>query len=133
SCLVRINSIFERRSDSTTSRFSSPGTPKMYSTPSFSSAATSRSDPLVICPSFSAGLCVSARAREPGRFELVTLVGTGRSALTRLRPDSPDGQGADSGTRRNGLGKADLDVAAKLLEQGLERGEGRCCMDMPSL
>src|SRR4051794_18903658 len=33
---------------STTSRFSSPGTPKMRSTPSFSSARTSRSDPLGI-------------------------------------------------------------------------------------
>src|SRR5205085_2378763 len=31
--------------------------------------------------------------------------------------------GADSETRRNGLGKADLHVFAKLLEQGLERGE----------
>src|SRR5689334_22546307 len=29
----------------------------------------------------------------------------------------------DSGAKRNGLGKADLDVPAKLLEQGLERGE----------
>ena len=29
----------------------------------------------------------------------------------------------DSGTRRNGLSKADLDVSAKLAEQRLERGE----------
>src|SRR5579872_5373833 len=35
----------ERRSDSTRSRFSSPGTPKTRSTPSFSSAATKRSEP----------------------------------------------------------------------------------------
>src|SRR5437660_8049525 len=40
--------IFEVRSDSTTSRFSSPGTPKIRSTPSFSSAATRRSDPFFI-------------------------------------------------------------------------------------
>jgi hypothetical protein len=38
----------ERRNDSTTSRFSSPGRPKMRSTPSFSKAATSRSDPFNI-------------------------------------------------------------------------------------
>ena len=30
---------------------------------------------------------------------------------------------ADTGTRRNGLSETDLDVPAKLLEQGLERGE----------
>src|SRR4051794_32442151 len=35
----------------------------------------------------------------------------------------PGGGGADSGTKRNGLSEADLDVPAKLLEQGLERGE----------
>src|ERR1700722_5497232 len=40
---------------STTSRFSSPGTPKIRSTPSFSSAATRRSDPfgISILPIFS--------------------------------------------------------------------------------
>src|SRR4051794_17378617 len=48
SCRVSTSSMRELRKDSTTSRFSSPGTPKTYSTPSFSSAATSRSDPLVI-------------------------------------------------------------------------------------
>ena len=31
--------------------------------------------------------------------------------------------GVDSGTKRNGLSKADLDVSAKLPEQRLERGE----------
>ena len=30
---------------------------------------------------------------------------------------------ADPGTKRNGSSEADLDVPAKLLEQGLERGE----------
>ena len=45
---VTTSSIFDVRSDSTTSRFSSPGTPKIRSTPSFSSAATSRSEPLVM-------------------------------------------------------------------------------------
>ena len=45
---VITSSIFEWRSDSTTSRFSSPGMPKMRSTPSFSRAATRRSDPFVI-------------------------------------------------------------------------------------
>jgi TRAP transporter TAXI family solute receptor len=44
SCRVSTSLIFERRSDSSTSRFSSPGMPKMRSTPSFSSAATSRSE-----------------------------------------------------------------------------------------
>src|SRR3954471_24819126 len=45
---VITSSIFEERSDSTTSRFSSPGMPKMRSTPSFSSAATRTSEPLVM-------------------------------------------------------------------------------------
>src|SRR3954451_8924960 len=45
---VTTSSMREWRSDSTTSRFSSPGMPKMRSTPSFSSAATRRSDPLVM-------------------------------------------------------------------------------------
>src|ERR1700687_1437358 len=35
---------------STTSRFSSPGTPKIRSTPSFSKAATRRSDPFIFDP-----------------------------------------------------------------------------------
>ena len=39
--------IIEFLSGSTTSRFSSPGIPKIRSTPSFSSAATSRSDPFL--------------------------------------------------------------------------------------
>jgi hypothetical protein len=47
SCRVTMRLIRERRSDSTTSRFSSPGTPKIRSTPSFSKAATSRSEPFV--------------------------------------------------------------------------------------
>ena len=46
SCRVSTSWIFEPLSDSTTSRFSSPGTPKMRSTPSLSSAATRRSEPL---------------------------------------------------------------------------------------
>src|SRR5450631_3995795 len=52
---VRMSLIDELRKLSTTSRFSSPGTPKMRSTPSFSSAATRRSDPLGISvlPNFS--------------------------------------------------------------------------------
>ena len=45
---VRISLIDELRRLSTTSRFSSPGTPKIRSTPSFSSAATNKSDPLAI-------------------------------------------------------------------------------------
>src|SRR6267154_944181 len=45
---VITSSIADVRSDSTTSRFSSPGMPKMRSTPSFSSAATRRSEPLVM-------------------------------------------------------------------------------------
>src|SRR5215208_3782268 len=45
---VSTSSMRELRRDSTTSRFSSPGMPKMRSTPSFSSAATRRSEPLVV-------------------------------------------------------------------------------------
>src|SRR5215217_2921287 len=56
SCWVRTSSIEEVRSDSTVSRFSSPGTPKMRSTPSLSSAATRRSEPLVISVSLHFGL-----------------------------------------------------------------------------
>src|SRR5882762_7877734 len=48
---VRISLIDELRRLSTTSRFSSPGTPKIRSTPSFSSAATNKSDPLAISAS----------------------------------------------------------------------------------
>jgi hypothetical protein len=48
SCRVTTSSILEVRSDSTVSRFSSPGTPKIRSTPSFSSAATNKSEPLAI-------------------------------------------------------------------------------------
>src|ERR1700693_2262659 len=40
----------ERRRLSMTARFSSPGTPKIRSTPSFSSAATRRSDPFISHP-----------------------------------------------------------------------------------
>src|SRR5690349_2204326 len=38
-----------------------------------------------------------------------------------LRP--VPGRGADSGTKRNGLSEADLDVPAKLFEEGLQRRE----------
>src|ERR1700733_12554650 len=48
SCRVRISLIEELRKLSTTSRFSSPGTPKMRSTPSFSRAATNKSEPFGI-------------------------------------------------------------------------------------
>src|SRR5581483_4313203 len=44
---VSTSSIRDVRRDSTTARFSSPGRPKMRWTPSFSSALTRRSDPLV--------------------------------------------------------------------------------------
>src|SRR5690606_34345249 len=47
SCRVSTSSIEEVRSDSIRSRFSSPGMPNTYSTPSASSAATKRSDALV--------------------------------------------------------------------------------------
>src|SRR6516164_5669490 len=57
---VRINLIFELRKLSTTSRFSSPGTPKIRSTPSFSNAATSRSEPLGIVIPLSS--CAAASA-----------------------------------------------------------------------
>src|SRR6266540_5818789 len=44
---VTTNLMVERRSASTTSRFSSPGTPKICFTPSFSSAETSSSAPFM--------------------------------------------------------------------------------------
>src|SRR5215213_4003669 len=56
SCRVRTSAMDEVRKDSTTSRFSSPGAPKMRSTPSLSSAATRRSEPLVISVSLHFGL-----------------------------------------------------------------------------
>src|ERR1700722_18472146 len=43
---VKMSWIEDFRMDSTISRFSSPGIPKIRSTPSFSRAAISRSDPL---------------------------------------------------------------------------------------
>src|ERR1700684_1703548 len=43
---VKMSSIDDLRMDSTISRFSSPGIPKIRSTPSFSRAATSRSEAL---------------------------------------------------------------------------------------
>src|SRR6201998_4575020 len=48
--------IDDLRMASTTSRFSSPGIPKIRSTPSFSRAATRRSEPLTV-----RGWCVSIR------------------------------------------------------------------------
>src|SRR5690348_5251494 len=50
SCRVSTSLIEEFLRLSTMSRFSSPGTPKMRSTPSFSSAATIRSEPLGMLP-----------------------------------------------------------------------------------
>src|SRR6185437_3918683 len=49
-CSWRVSTslIFEPRSELRTSRFSSPGIAKIYSTPSLSSARTSRSEPFVI-------------------------------------------------------------------------------------
>src|SRR5260370_21388604 len=72
SCRVSTSLIFEWRSDSRTSRFSSPGSAKMRSTPSFSSAATNRSEPLAIVPlpvhvaGNAAGAHPSIMRREPG-------------------------------------------------------------------
>src|SRR3984893_410880 len=48
SCRVMISWIDDLRMESTTSRFSSPGIPKIRSTPSFSRAATRRSEPLTM-------------------------------------------------------------------------------------
>src|SRR5271168_3023263 len=56
SCRVMTSWIDDLRMDSTTSRFSSPGMPKIRSTPSFSSAATKRSEALTVC-----GWCVAIR------------------------------------------------------------------------
>ena len=50
SCRVNTSLIFERRSNSSTSRFSSPGMAKMYPTPSFSRAVTNRSEAFVTRP-----------------------------------------------------------------------------------
>src|SRR3954447_1562677 len=74
SCRVSTSSMRELRRDSTTSRFSSPGTPKTRSTPSLSRAETKRSDPfviLVILP-----LASSARATEPEAVVCVFHEGT---------------------------------------------------------
>src|SRR5665213_2997769 len=71
---VITSSIFEWRSDSTTSRFSSPGIPKMRSTPSFSSAATRRSDPLVAI----------ALALDLNRLDVDKLADTEVGALTAV-------------------------------------------------
>src|SRR5271166_3885159 len=49
SCRVMTSWIDDLRMDSTTSRFSSPGIPKIRSTPWFSGAATRRSEPLTVC------------------------------------------------------------------------------------
>src|SRR6516162_3378866 len=80
SCRVRTSSIFELRSDSTTSRFSSPGTPKIRSTPSFSNAATNRSEPFTMfsLPAFCAQSrreAVDDRAREIRGRDLATEIG----------------------------------------------------------
>src|SRR3954453_1081058 len=66
---VIISSIDEFRRLSTTSRFSSPGTPKTRSTPSFSSDWTSKSDPLGIDfpPLFFRWRGPSGRFRQKGR------------------------------------------------------------------
>ena len=61
---VSTSSIDEVRSDSTTSRFSSPGTPNTRSTPSFSNAPTNRSEPLVI---WTSSLPWCARRAHPAR------------------------------------------------------------------
>src|SRR5271170_1525600 len=53
SCRVTTSLMREVRSASRRSRFSSPGTPKMHSTPSFSSARTIRSAP------FTADVCMA--------------------------------------------------------------------------
>ena len=46
SCLVTTRRMADVRRDSSRSRFSSPGTPNTYGTPSFSRARTKRSEPL---------------------------------------------------------------------------------------
>ena len=76
----------ELRKDSTTSRFSSPGTPKMYSTPSFSRAATSRSEPLVMVRSLSLG--IRSTLREV--WVDVEFVGGGAAALILVRGINPE-------------------------------------------
>src|SRR5580692_8373749 len=48
SCRVTTSLMLEVRSASRKSKFSSPGTPKMYSTPSFSSARTIKSAPFTV-------------------------------------------------------------------------------------
>ncbi|MNL40953.1 hypothetical protein D3C87_1633340 [compost metagenome] len=64
---VKTSLMRDLRSDSTTCRFSSPGTPKMQSTPSFSSAATRTSEPFIICRTLSASvaICVVRGALAP--------------------------------------------------------------------
>src|SRR3954454_794892 len=76
SCRVRISLIEELRKLSTTSRFSSPGTPKMRSTPSFSSAATNKSEPfgisdllILLAQSRNNRDCVLAVSIDDGRYD----------------------------------------------------------------
>ena len=63
---VTMSLMLGRRSDSTTSRFSSPGTPKIRSTPSFSKAATSRSEPSCEAPD---AAIYTSEVRRFGRYE----------------------------------------------------------------
>src|SRR6185312_5451647 len=62
---VNTNSMLERRNASTTSRFSSPGTPNIRFTPSFSRAATSSCAPFIGCS--------PRRPEKPIRHEWVAL------------------------------------------------------------
>src|SRR6476660_4723168 len=84
---VRTSLIDDLRRLSTTSRFSSPGTPKIRSTPSFSSAATSKSEPLVIIP-LSTRLSSDSRMQRNFRGEHVSLVCAHRPSIVEGLVDS---------------------------------------------
>ena len=83
SCLLTISLIEEVRKLSTTSRFSSPGTLKMRSTPSFSSAATIRSDALgmMLLRLFRRGRIAEGDGRGPATLRFAMRGGFGRVAV----------------------------------------------------
>src|SRR6185503_3446278 len=107
---VRISLIRELRSDSTTSRFSSPGMPKILSTPSFSSAATRRSEPffMIISKNIDRSDLFALCA-----FEIAVLAGIGHPQRGRER------NGAE---RRDIPGEDPLDADALQAQPDILRG-----------
>src|SRR5450432_2545700 len=108
SCRVKISLIEDFRKLSTTSRFSSPGTPKMRSTPSFSSAATRRSDPLGISvlPIFSFNASILRLLRR--QVQLLLGPRSSNDALGKVGGGGPAAQIRGSNRPNRGCNFADL-------------------------